>query len=200
MKEELCCYTKKRSNKAANLSGVSIGKTRPAIESSAIDRFRMSSQSQKSFIIRRADSNDGEAILACLAAAFARYRNSYTPAGFADTVLDRESVQRRLREMCVLVALSQGKVVGTLACAVKGDEGHLRGMAVLPDWQGSGVASALLQAAEAEVRSQHCTRVTLDTTDPLARAMRFYARHGFTRSGRVSDFFGMPQHEWVKFL
>src|SRR6266545_347126 len=132
----------------------------------------MSNQSRRSFTIRRADSNDGEAILACLAAAFAPYRNNYTPAGFADTVLDSESVQRRLREMCVLVAVSQG----------------------------SGVASALLQAAEAEVRSQHCKRVTLDTTDPLARAMRFYARHGFTRSGRVSDFFGMPQHEWVKFL
>jgi GNAT superfamily N-acetyltransferase len=74
----------------------------------------------------------------------------------------------------------------------------LRGMAVLPDWQGSGVASTLLQAAEAEIRNQRCKRITLDTTEPLARAMRFYARHGFTRSGRVSNFFGMPLYEWVK--
>jgi GNAT superfamily N-acetyltransferase len=73
-------------------------------------------------------------------------------------------------------------------------------MAVLPDWQGSGVASALLQAAEVEMRNQGCERVTLDTTQPLARAMRFYARHGFRLSGRVSDFFGMPLYEWVKFL
>jgi len=102
--------------------------------------------------------------------------------------------------MCVFVAVSEGNVVGTVACAACGEEGHLRGMAVLPDWQGSGVASALLQAAEAEIRNQRCKRVTLDTTEPLARAMRFYARHGFTRSGRVSDFFGMPLHEWVKFL
>jgi L-phenylalanine/L-methionine N-acetyltransferase len=160
----------------------------------------MSTQSQRPFTIRRADSNDGEAILACLAAAFAPYHNSYTAAGLADTVLDSESVQRRLREMCVFVAVSQGNVVGTVACAASGEEGHLRGMSVLPDWQGSGVASALLQAAEAEIRNQRCTRVTLDTTEPLARAMRFYARHGFRLSGRVSDFFGMPLHEWVKFL
>jgi GNAT superfamily N-acetyltransferase len=73
-------------------------------------------------------------------------------------------------------------------------------MAVLPDWQGTGVASALLEAAEGEVRDQHRTRVTLDTTEPLARAMHFYERHGFTRSGRVSDFFGMSLHEWVKLL
>ena len=160
----------------------------------------MSTQSQRSFTIRRADSNDGEAILACLAAAFAPYYNSYTAAGLADTVLDSESVQRRLREMYVFVAVSQGNVVGTVACGASGEEGHLRGMAVLPDWQGSGVASALLQAAEAEIQNQSCTRVTLDTTEPLARAMHFYARHGFRLSGRVSDFFGMPLHEWVKSL
>jgi N-acetylglutamate synthase-like GNAT family acetyltransferase len=160
----------------------------------------MSTQSQRSFTIRRAASNDGKAIVACLAAAFAPYSNSYTPAAFTNTVLDPRLVQHRLREMCVFVAVSEGNVVGTVACAVSGEEGHLRGMAVLPDWQGSGAASALLEAAEAEIRSQRCKRVTLDTTEPLARAMRFYARHGFRLSGRVSDFFGMPLHEWVKFL
>src|SRR5262249_11507281 len=160
----------------------------------------MSTQSQRSFTIRRAASNDGKAIVACLAAAFAPYSNSYTPAAFTDTVLDSESVQRRLREMCVFVAVSEGNVVGTVACVASGEEGHLRGMAVLPDWEGSGVASALLQAAEAEIRNQRCKRITLDTTKPLARAMRFYARNGFTLSGRVSNFFGMPLHEWVKFL
>ena len=160
----------------------------------------MSTESQRSFTIRRADSNDGEAIAACLAAAFEPYCNRYTPEAFTDTVLHSRLVQHRLREMCVFVAVSQRNVVGTLACAASGKEGHLRGMAVLPDWQGSGVVSALLQAAETEIRNRRCKRVTLNTTEPLARAMRFYARHGFTRSGRVSDFFGMPLHEWVKFL
>ena len=151
-----------------------------------------------SFAIRRADSNDSPAILECLASAFAPYRASYTPQGFADTVLDAESIQHRLRKMTVLVAVSESLVIGTLACTASGDEGHLRGMAVLPDWQGRGVASALLRAAEDEVRNQHVRRVRLDTTEPLARAMHFYERHGFTRSGRISDFFGMPLHEWVK--
>ena len=160
----------------------------------------MSTQSARSFTIRRGDSNDGEAIVACLAAAFAPYSNSYTPAAFTDSVLNPRSVQHRPREMCVFVAVSEGSVVGTVACLASGEEGHLRGMAVLPNWRGSGVASALLQAAEAEIRNQRCKRVTLDTTEPLARAMRFYARHGFRLSGRVSDFFGMPLHEWVKSL
>src|SRR5262249_52897134 len=91
----------------------------------------MSTQSQRSFKIRRADSNDGEAILACLAAAFAPHHNSYTTAGLADTVLDSESVQRRLREMHVFVAVSQGNVVGTVAWAASGEEGHFWGVARL---------------------------------------------------------------------
>lgn len=160
----------------------------------------MSTQSERSFTIRRAGWNDAEAILACLASAFAPYRNSYTPAAFTDTVPDLELVQHRLRQMCIFVAVSNEEVVGTIACAASGDEGHLRGMAVLPEWQGTGVASALLEAAEAELRNQNRKRVTLDTVEPLARAMRFYERHGFTRSGRVRDFFGMPLREWVKLL
>jgi GNAT superfamily N-acetyltransferase len=88
-------------------------------------------------------------------------------------VLDSESVQQRLRDMHVLAAVSERIVVGTLAWAVNGSEGHLRGMAVLPDWHGKGVAAALLRAAEAEARGEYCTRLTLDTTEPLDRAKRF---------------------------
>jgi hypothetical protein len=42
--------------------------------------------------------------------------------------------------------------------------------------------------------------VTLDTTEPLHKAMRFYGKHGYVPSGRATDFFGMPLHEYVKLL
>jgi ribosomal protein S18 acetylase RimI-like enzyme len=152
------------------------------------------------FQIRRADAEDGEAIVACLEAAFARYRAQYTPQAFADTVLNSETIQHRLREMCLFVAISDREVVGTIGCTAKGEEGHLRGMAVSTDWQGTGVASALLQAVEAELRNGQCKCVTLDTTQPVERAVRFYERHGFSASGRVSDFFGMRLYEYMKSL
>ena len=79
-------------------------------------------------------------------------------------------------------------------------EGHLRGMAVLPEWQGRGVAEKLLQTAEQELASRQCARITLDTTEPLQRAMRFYQKHGYRPTGRITDFFGMPLHEYVKQL
>jgi GNAT superfamily N-acetyltransferase len=153
-----------------------------------------------SFEIRKAASHDGPAILACLAAAFAPYRNQYTPAAFADTVMDAASVQERIRGMCIFVAMSEQKIAGTIGCKANGEEGHLRGMAVLPEWQGTALASSLLQAAEAELRRSGCKLVTLDTTLPLRRAIRFYERHEFAASGRVRDFFGMELFEYTKSL
>src|SRR5207244_6620605 len=100
-----------------------------------------------------------------------------------------------------VAAIPGGEVVGTVVCGVVGGgEGHLRGMAVRPDWQGRGVAGELLAAAESELRRAGCGRVSLDTTRPLGRAIRFYEAHGFRASGKVSDFFGMELLEYVKTL
>jgi GNAT superfamily N-acetyltransferase len=102
--------------------------------------------------------------------------------------------------MQIFVAVKPpGEVIGSIACAIaESNEGHLRGMAVLPEFQGHNIAVRLLQAAEDELRRQGCSRVTLDTTEPLLRAMRFYERHGYGRSGKITDFFEMPLHEFVK--
>lgn len=150
--------------------------------------------------IRKADANDASAILGCLAAAFEEFRNQYSPGAFADTVLDAETVQRRMREMSVLLAIAEGRVVGTISWNANGAVGHLRGMAVLPEWQGRRVASTLLAAAEQELLECGCSYVTLDTTEPLTRAIQFYESHGYLLSGRTSDFFGMRLHEYRKAL
>ena len=73
-------------------------------------------------------------------------------------------------------------------------------MAVRPTWQGTGVAQRLLDAALADLRARGCARVTLDTTEPLRRAIRFYERNGFRPTGVVGDFFGMPLFEYARAL
>lgn len=99
--------------------------------------------------------------------------------------------------MAIFVAVANdGHVIGTVGCA----EGHIRGMAVRPDWQGRGIAEDLLGAAEQHARDEGSTRVTLDTTAPLERAIRFYEGHGYRRTGNVGDFFGMPLYELAKDL
>jgi GNAT superfamily N-acetyltransferase len=153
------------------------------------------------FRIGRATLDDADGILGCLRAAFEPYQTQYTPSGYEDTIMTAETIRARIEGMTVLVARSDaGPVIGTIGAAVHGTEGHLRGMAVAPSSQGSGVADQLLQAIEQELRAAGCTHVTLDTTAPLVRAIRFYERNGYVWSGTVSDFFGMHLYEYQKFL
>lgn len=153
--------------------------------------------------IRPAVATDVPSVLNCLAEAFAPYQSSYTAEAFLDTVLSAETIKLRMKSMRIFVAedRSGGAIIGTVACnLVSPEEGHLRGMAVLPSYFGSGVAQQLLKTAEAELRTQRCIRITLDTTEPLRRAINFYRRNGFQPSGRISNFFGMPLYEYVKVL
>jgi L-methionine (R)-S-oxide reductase len=154
------------------------------------------------FAIRRATIDDSAGILECLASAFAPFREGYTPGGFLDTVLSPETVQQRLQDMNIFVAVrSDGCVIGTIGCKVEpAGEGHLRGMAVSPEWHGSRVAAELLARAEEVLRNAGCSVITLDTTQPLRRAVRFYEKHGFQATGRVGDFFGMPLFEYRKWI
>lgn len=149
--------------------------------------------------IRLAVPQDSDQILECLEVTFAPYKDLYTPAAFADTVLDSFTVKTRMQQMRVIVALLGDQIVGTVSGAPRGaGEGHVRGMAVLPDYQSTGVAKDLLEAIEHWLKENSCNRVTLDTTLPLQRAMKFYEKNGYTRSGHTTDFFGMTLIEYAK--
>ena len=152
--------------------------------------------------IRRARLSDTEGILSCLREAFEPFRELYTREGFLDTVLTLETIRERMAEMTIFVAVNgDSEIVGTVACGVvTPEEGHIRGMAVRPAWHGHGIAQQLLDAAEAELRRSNRRCVTLDTTEPLKRAIRFYEKNGFRPTGKIADFFGMRLFEYEKSL
>jgi len=159
----------------------------------------MPAKNQAAFTVRTATAADAQGVLDCLQAAFQPYRELYTPPAYADTVLAPQTVLERLRTMHLFVAVNaHGEVIGTIGGVASAAEGHIRGMAVLPGWQGRGVAKALLLAVEAELLARGCVRITLDTTQPLQRAIRFYERHGYRATGAVQDFFGMQLFEYAK--
>jgi ribosomal protein S18 acetylase RimI-like enzyme len=166
------------------------------------DEMTRESRDAEAISIRSATAADCEGILACLHAAFEPFQCQYTPGAYSDTVLNLHTLQERLQEMAVLVAVTDSdEIIGTIACkALKNGEGHLRGMAVLPGWQGRELAQQLLDRAESHLRESGCNRITLDTTEPLRRAIRFYKRNGFLATGRTLDFFGMPLFEYEKQL
>jgi len=150
--------------------------------------------------VRPARATDLDGIRACLGTAFAPYRRQYTPAAWAATVLTSARLARRMRTMTVLVAVERGgRIVGTLSVKrIAPRHAHLRGMAVVPDRQGTGVATRLLGAALRDLHDRRGGTVTLETTAPLARAARFYARGGFVRTGSTRTWGGMRLTEWER--
>ena len=153
-----------------------------------------------STVIRAATRDDCPGILECLALAFAPYRDSYTPEAFLDTVLTPQTIGDRMQQMSLFVAIdASGQVVGTIACKVmEGGRGHLRGMAVHPECQGLGLSRRLLERAVDELSKRGCDTITLNTTEPLRRAARFYEKNGFRRTGKGGSFFGMALIEHSK--
>src|SRR5262249_37340359 len=142
----------------------------------------------EAFTIRAATADDVTGILHCLSAAFAPFQSQYTPAAYADTILDPERLRERMQTQTVFVAVDQSaNVIGTVGGKVIGSEhrGHIRGMAVLPEWHGRGVAEALLHRVEDELKTRGCQRVTLNTTGPLRRAIHFYERRGYVATGKI---------------
>ena len=152
------------------------------------------------FSIRRAASGDLFAIAECLQKAFAPFRDLYTADAYNDTVPNIEAIERRLLSMKIYVAVTDtNELVGTISCnSVNAGEGHLRGMAVDPAWQGCCIGQELLATAESTLAKDGCSVISLDTTAPLERAIRFYEGNGFQRTGKVTDFFGMPLYEYAK--
>lgn len=60
---------------------------------------------------------------------------------------------------------------------------QLSKMYVLPEFHQAGVAGALMDAALAEAAARGATGVWLGVNQENERAQRFYAKHGFNRSG-----------------
>ena len=73
-------------------------------------------------------------------------------------------------------------------------------MAVSPARHGTGVAEKLLDCVEAALAHQQCATITLHTTRPLQKAIRFYEKHGFSATGEVVAFFGMDLLAYSKVI
>src|SRR5205809_106488 len=91
--------------------------------------------------IRQAESGDVAGIRQCLVAAFEPYRAQYTAGAYLDTVPDEVSILQRVQNMHVLVAVAPEGIVGTVGALLGNDAGHVRGMAVRPEWRSTGLSA-----------------------------------------------------------
>jgi putative acetyltransferase len=80
------------------------------------------------------------------------------------------------------VAEDGGVITGTAGVVVV-EPGvfELRKMYLRPSTRGHGVGQALFDRCLGFVRAEHAKRLTLDTTEQMTAAIRFYEKNGFVR-------------------
>ncbi|MHA2035379.1 MAG: GNAT family N-acetyltransferase [Promethearchaeota archaeon] len=153
------------------------------------------------YAIRKAEPKDAKGIHEVILTSFEEFRDYYSLEGFTDTVMSEELALKRIKEMNLFVTVDlNDEIIGTIGWKkVSMKEGHIRGMAVHPQFQGkNSPAATLLQAVEDEARSQGCVILSLDTTEILIRAQNFYRKHGFKETGKTGDFYGTTIIEFIK--
>ncbi len=93
---------------------------------------------------------------------------------------DLEDIDAAYAQAVFLVALQQGRVIGTGALIPKADgTAEIVRMSVAADVRRRGVASALLQALCKQARTLGVLQLVLETTETWQDAVAFYEHFGF---------------------
>ena len=135
--------------------------------------------SEPPFRIRAASDGDRRR-LAMLHAAVAEERDGIA----TEPPVDVEAWAAKWHLEGTLVAVAGGEIVGSLSVeASRFGVGEI-GMAVVREWRGRGVGSALLTAAIAWARERGLHKLSLSVFPHNAAAISLYRKFGFVEEGR----------------
>jgi peroxiredoxin/GNAT superfamily N-acetyltransferase len=150
------------------------------------------------FDFRRTTPADAPLVAETLTACFATYPE-WAPGWTDEGAAGRpERLAERLAadDVWSLLAFEGGEVAGHVSIAERSPSpllapppGHAKlwQIFVRPRWQGSGLATRLVRAAEREAIERGFAFIALWTPRDHARARRFYEREGWRASGREQD-------------
>lgn len=130
-------------------------------------------------LVRAAGPDDAAEVAHIVDAAFARLRQIYRPSAEAIAHAKTLPLER-------LVALDDGRVVGTVQFRVDGHVLRVVGLAVLPAYQRRGVSRALAEQLVTVARERACRVLGLFTIEQTGNVAVFH-RLGFTVMWRRPD-------------
>jgi GNAT superfamily N-acetyltransferase len=165
--------------------------------------------------LRRATGADGHAIFQFVLSGIDSYRDwapHWRPQPPAPETRERlRGLYDDDERAWVLLAWAGDELVGIVSLSVTTgadarvpDPGtvYLWQMFVRPDWQGSGLAGALIDRVLEEARRRGYRRIVLWTPSGAAQARRFYEREGFEPTGEEDpdSSFGLPLIQYGRAL
>lgn len=134
-------------------------------------------------IVERGDPRDPQ-VTALLHASHALMESLFPPEDNHYLSIDALCVP----EVHFFAARNGDAVLGCGAFKVMADYGEVKSMFTAEAGRGKGVASAVLNAIEAQARDLGLKDLKLETGDLLHAAHKLYAKHGFTICGPFGDY------------
>lgn len=152
-------------------------------------------------IIRPASFDDVAAIHAMTQAAYAEYRALLPHSSVWHETPDIVAAEMKLGP--ILLAVVDGKLVGSVRCHMEHEEGqgdfmYIHRLAVLPGYRRQGLGCTLVLAVEDLTKSLNLHQVRLEMRAAQPENGRFYVKLGYelgSISGYLPD--GNPRSFWM---
>ncbi len=128
--------------------------------------------------ISRATPEDAETILALQKLAYQSEARLYNDWSLPPLTQTLDSLRNEFADSAVLKATMADRIVGSVRAKVSGGTCAIERLIVHPEFQGQGIGSQLLRAAEASCAG--VARFELFTGSKSEGNLRLYQRHGYT--------------------
>ena len=137
------------------------------------------------FQIRLATADDARDISNILRGAFSLLRGrGYSERALLAAMVPPEFVRERIEQGAhVLVAETDGRIVGTATGIEEHESLHVCSVAVDPVFCGQGIARRLMHELEKIAREEDCYKIFLQTAWSMAEAIALYRKLGYEQEG-----------------
>ena len=132
------------------------------------------------YLIRQAEQEDQEALVACVQAAYSKYieRIGKKPAPM---LADYTAL---IAQGSVYVFADEKAVRGVLVMMLQGRDMFVENVAVDPRFQGQGLGRTLMAFVEQRARREQLDAIRLYTNEMMTENLLFYHQLGFDEEGR----------------
>ncbi len=136
-----------------------------------------------SVTIRAVSPADTDALVALWSAIFPEYNDPKYPQRDPRTNIARKLA---MNDGLFWVASQRHALIGTVMAGYDGHRGWVYTLGVAPAVRRAGVASGLLQHAEAALKARGCVKINMQVMAGNDAALAFYAKHGYGRDAVIS--------------